>query len=68
MSTDKPTPLTPEGRRAADRVRSIFFLIAAANIVIAIIVLLFRSPTGKDRDNAPTKRNDELPNISAPGK
>ena len=54
MPAEKPTPITPEGKRAAERVRSVFFLIAAANIVFVIIVLLMR-PTAKDRAAAPAK-------------
>jgi len=45
MPAEKPTPITPEGRRAADRVRTIFYAIAAANIVIIAIVLWL----GRDR-------------------
>ena len=43
MPAEKPTPITPEGKRAADRVRTIFYVIAAANIVLAAIVMWQRN-------------------------
>ncbi len=42
MPAEKPTPITPEGKRAAERIRLIFFSIAAANIVLVAIVLWHR--------------------------
>ena len=39
MPDDEPPPITPEGKRAADRIRTIFFAIAAANIVLVAIVI-----------------------------
>ena len=39
MPDKKPEPITPEGRRAAERVRTLFYSIAAANIVFVAIVL-----------------------------
>ena len=54
MPAVKPTPITPEGRRAAERVRTIFYAIAAANIVlVAIILWLGRSR--KEPASAPAK-------------
>ena len=40
MPAEKPTPITPEGKRAAERVRTIFYSIAAANIVLVAIIML----------------------------
>lgn len=42
---DSPT-ITPEGRRAAERIRTIFFLIAAANIVVVAIIIWQRQIAG----------------------
>jgi hypothetical protein len=79
MPAEKPTPITPEGKRAAERVRSFFFLIAAANIVFVIVILLMR-PNGKDRAGAAAKpaaaqeananpaKAEERRNPVAPGK
>ena len=39
MPAEKPTPITPEGKRAAERVRTIFYSIAAANIVLVAIIM-----------------------------
>ena len=39
MSPNDSGKISPEGKRAAERVRAIFFLIAAANIVIVAIVI-----------------------------
>ncbi|MEO6786518.1 MAG: hypothetical protein ABI318_10335 [Chthoniobacteraceae bacterium] len=39
MPAGKPTPITPEGKRAAGRIRTIFFSVAAANIVLVAIVI-----------------------------
>ncbi len=54
MPAENPTPITPEGKRAADRMRSIFFMIAAANIVLVVIVLWQRQ-THKDPAGTPAK-------------
>lgn len=43
MPAENPTPITPEGKRAAERVRTIFYAIAAANIVLAAIVMWQRN-------------------------
>ena len=39
MPAEKPTPITPEGKRAAERIRTIFYSIAAANLVLVAIVI-----------------------------
>ena len=79
MPADNPTPITPEGKRAADRMRSIFFMIAAANIVVVAIVLWQRQ-AHKDPADTPAKpvateeaaaspaQKDGRRNPSAPGK
>ena len=79
MPADNPTPITPEGKRAADRMRSIFFMIAAANIVLVVIVLWQRQ-AHKDPADTPAKpatteeaaanrpQTDGSRNPSAPGK
>ena len=54
MPAAKPTPITPEGRRAAERVRMLFYSIAAANIVfIAIIMWLGKGRTDPAKPSAP---------------
>ncbi|MEQ1851595.1 MAG: hypothetical protein ABMA01_08385 [Chthoniobacteraceae bacterium] len=45
-------PITPEGRRAAEKVRTIFLLIAALNIVI-IAILLWNQWTAKEDPQPP---------------
>ena len=79
MPAENPTPITPEGKRAADRMRSIFFMIAAANIVLVVIVLWQRQ-AHKDPADTPAKpamteeatvhrtQADEHGNPSAAGK
>ena len=42
MPAEKRTPISPEGRRAAERIRTIFYSIAAANLVLVAIVLWHR--------------------------
>ena len=57
MPAEKPTPITPEGKRAAERIRTIFYSIAAANIVLVAIIMW----TGKGRKepaSAPAKPAD----------
>ena len=54
MPAKKPTPFSPEGRRAAERIRTIFYAIAAANIVIAAIVMWQRQ-AHKDHAETPAK-------------
>ena len=39
MPDEKPAPITPEGRRAANRIRTIFLFIAAANLVFIAIII-----------------------------
>ena len=39
MPDETPAPITPEGKRAAERIRTIFYSIAAANIVLVAIVI-----------------------------
>jgi len=55
MPEENPTPITPEGKRAADRMRSIFFMIAAANIVIVAIVIWQRHAQESRRDATPAR-------------
>ena len=55
MREKKPTPFSPEGKRAAERIRTIFFSIAAANIVLAAIVMWHRHTADKKRDAEPPK-------------
>ena len=52
MPDDEPPPITPEGKRAADRIRTIFFAIAAANIVLVAIVIWQRQ-AHKGSDDKP---------------
>jgi len=52
MPEEKPAPITPEGKRAADRVRSIFFMIAAANLVLVAIVMLLNGSGKPARTDA----------------
>jgi hypothetical protein len=40
MPTDQQTPITPEGRRAAEKIRTLFYSIVAANIVLIAIVMM----------------------------
>ena len=54
MPSKKKPPFSPEGKRAAERVRLIFFSIAAANLVLVAIVMW-------QRHNADRKRNTEPP-------
>ncbi len=53
MPADKPEPITPEGKRAAERVRLIFYSIAAANIVLIAIVLWSRHNAERKQDASP---------------
>ena len=46
MKPDPAQDITPEGRRAAEKVRTLFLLIAAANIVLVAIVLWSRHTAG----------------------
>lgn len=39
MPTNDPTPITPEGKRAGERIRSLFFTVAAANLVLVAIII-----------------------------
>lgn len=39
MPKNDSPPITPEGKRAAERIRSLFFTIAAANLVLVAIVI-----------------------------
>jgi len=55
MPAENPTPITPEGKRAAERVRTIFFAIAAANIVLVAIVMWHRHSSVKERTGTPAK-------------
>ena len=54
MPAKKPTPFSPEGKRAAERIRTIFFSIAAANIVLVAIVMWQRQ-AHKEPADAPSK-------------
>jgi hypothetical protein len=67
MPAETPTPITPEGKRAADRIRSIFFMIAAANIVLVAIVLWQRQ-AHKERPDATPKPAAEETSANRPAK
>ena len=54
MPAKKNTPFTPEGKRAAERIRTVFYAIAAANIVLVAIVMWQRN-TRKEPAAAPAK-------------
>ena len=54
MPAEKPTPITPEGKRAAERVRTIFYSIAAANIVL-VAIIMWRGKGRKEPANPPAK-------------
>jgi hypothetical protein len=53
MPPEQPTPITPEGKRAAQRVRTIFYAIAAANIALAAIVMWQRNKADKKHEAEP---------------
>ena len=55
MPAKKPTPFSPEGKRAAERIRTIFFSIAAANLVLVAIVMCQRHTADKKREAEPPK-------------
>ena len=62
MPTDAPTPITPEGKRAAERIRSLFFMVAAANLVLVAVVIwqgYFGKPD-KSRPKEPASAMEEL--------
>jgi len=79
MPGENQTPIAPEDKHAASRVRSIFFMIAAANIVLVAIVLWQRQ-AHKDHEGPPAKpatsedatanrtRTEANRNSNAPGK
>ena len=53
MPAKKPTPFSPEGKRAAERIRTLFYSIAAANIVLAAIVIWQRQAHKGPEDKPP---------------
>ena len=55
MPAEKPTPISPEGKRAAERVRTIFYSIAAANLVVVAIVIWKGCHADKPHAADPTK-------------
>ena len=55
MPAKKPVPISPEGRRAAERIRTIFYSIAAANIVLVAIIMWSRRNADKKPDGVPAK-------------
>ena len=55
MPAKKPTPFSPEGKRAAERIRTLFYSIAAANIVLVAIVMWQRRGTDKAHPSDPVK-------------
>jgi hypothetical protein len=63
MPEEKPASITPEGKRAADRVRSIFFMIAAANLVLVAIVMLLSGTGSPARNDAPDKTVAEMETV-----
>jgi len=54
MPAKKPPPISPEGRRAAERIRTIFYSIAAANLVLVAIVI-WLGKGRKEPTNSPVK-------------
>ena len=54
MPAKKATTFSPEGKRAAERIRTVFYAIAAANIVLVAIVMWQRN-TRKEPAAAPAK-------------
>ena len=54
MPAKKPVPISPEGRRAAERIRTIFYSIAAANIVL-VAIIMWRGKGRKEPANVPSK-------------
>ena len=54
MPAENPMPITPEGKRAADRVRLIFYSIAAANIVL-VAILMWQRQAHKEPATVPAK-------------
>ncbi|MEO6741470.1 MAG: hypothetical protein ABIP20_14580 [Chthoniobacteraceae bacterium] len=54
MPDETPAPITPEGKRAAERIRTMFYSIAAANIVLVAIVIWQRQ-AHKEPADAPAK-------------
>lgn len=65
MPLDRPAPITPEARRAAGRVRSFFFLVAAANIVLFAIVLWQRQSATGDLTNGPKAAIAQMDSVCA---
>jgi len=55
MPAKKPPPISPEGRRAAERIRTIFYSIAAANLVLVAIVMWRRNHGQPKPEAAPVK-------------
>ena len=53
MPDQTPAPITPEGKRAAERIRTIFYSIAAANIVLVAIVIWHRQAHKEPSDAPP---------------
>ena len=54
MPAKKTAPISSEGKRAAERVRLIFYSIAAANIVL-IAIIMWAGKGRKEPANAPAK-------------
>ena len=50
MPPDHPSPITPEGKRAAEKIRRIFAFIAAANIAL-IGIVIWHNYSGKGGDS-----------------
>lgn len=59
MPDKKPETITPEGKRAAERMRLIFYSIAAANIVLVAIVMWSRHNADKKQGTTPPQPPNE---------
>ena len=66
MPAKKPPPFSPEGKRAAERIRTLFYSIAAANIVLVAIVMWQRR--GKDQAHPPDPAKPAAVENAAPSK
>ena len=63
MPPEKLTPITPEGKRAADRIRTIFYSIAAANLVIVAIVIWLGAGKKAERPDTQARAVAEMETV-----